>query len=324
MNRNFISDSLQGSKIDSVWFHLEEQKNEIENLSKTIEKVASEKLWGIFSYDTVFTVSVTLLIFTLGIIIDRILKSIDQKQKDKELKRYFKTYIDKIIDRTCPKLIEIYKDFYQNIDINSGIPTSPPKILTGDFERIKNIDDTQLFKAIHEKESLSRLLSHLDFVEKLISEVDDYHQHTREEGDKIRMDLEHKINEYFNLLANYQDHIRENQPNYEYRDEFHKLVYNLIMKYYTEIANTRQVKKLFREIIRPIQKFAVTSNIFRKDPIAYQITEAGKEISMKYTKLKRVTIDFRLQYREFKNYVEEAQQGLNEARLKVTWPNLKN
>ncbi|MES2397873.1 MAG: hypothetical protein V4549_17810, partial [Bacteroidota bacterium] len=100
-------------------------------ISNSVETIGKEeKLWGLFTYDTVFTVVVTLLIFIIGICIDRLIKYWDKLKKQKESRLYFKHFLDIIIDKTCPQLIKLYNEVYQNNGIDAGIPTAPPKILT--------------------------------------------------------------------------------------------------------------------------------------------------------------------------------------------------
>jgi len=56
----------------------------------------------------------------VGIIIDRIMNVL-------------KTDPDTIVDTICDKLSNMYKEFYFDMDIDTGIPIAPPKLLTNGF-----------------------------------------------------------------------------------------------------------------------------------------------------------------------------------------------
>lgn len=315
-----IINSHNKIQIDSIGEYLKNQSESIKKIAEVIDKISTQdKFLDLVSYDTVFTVTVTLSIFVLGILINRLLKYIDKKKKERKLRKYFKFYIDRITDKMCSKLSEMYRKFYQDINIDSGIPFTPPKILTGDFERMHNIEDKTLFSAIAEKESFSKLQSNIDFVEKLISEIDKSHEHSRKESELLRTPLQEMINDYFDLLSHFVEHIRINQPQYPHCNEFRDLVNNSIIKYHKEFAKTRQLKRLHREIIRPIQEEVVTTNIFRVDLMGFEIADLGKKISNKYSYLKRLTIDFKLGYRKFHKDIDNAQTELKIERSKINW-----
>ncbi|MCC5917846.1 MAG: hypothetical protein JJU02_11040 [Cryomorphaceae bacterium] len=305
---------------DSLREIVTSQQEVISKLTETINQVTlNDKLFGLFSYDTVFTVATTLSIFILGILIDRFIKNCEIKEDRKELRLFFKTFLDRIIDSTCDKLSKSYKDFYQSIDIDSGIPTTPPKILTGDFDRLNRIDDNKLFHAIKEKEPFSKLLSNIDFVERLIPEIDRYHAHCRKESDILRTPLQEMINDYMDLLADYVEHVRVTNPNYPHCAEFRDQVNDAVIRYHRDISRTRQLKKFYREILRPIQEKVIETNIFRVDQKGFQIADLGKRISYQYNYLKRLVIEFKLDYRKFYNYTKDSKEKLNIEREKITW-----
>lgn len=292
----------------------------IDTLATNIEKIETQdKLWGFVSYDTIFTVLITLFVFISGILIDRFVKYRDKKTSEKELRYYFKHFLDKVIDKTCPKLIKNYKEVYQNHDINVGILHAPPKILTSDFTRIRNIQDKELFNAFLEKKSYSQILSYLDFVELIINEIDFYHKKIRKESDDLRRPLQEKLNEYMDILASYPDHVRENNPQYPNRDEFKDLVSDSIFMFHDEQGLKNQISNIYKKIIRPIQEKVVQTNIFRLDPIGFKIAELGKDISIQYNYIKRLTVVFRLEYRRFSRKVEKTQEKLIEERKKINW-----
>jgi len=324
MNMHIQVDTLinytKSNELDSINIELIKQNESLLEIAENIKSASdTEKLFNLVTYDTVFTVLVTLGIFILGILVTRILKYFDRKSEHKSLRLYFKTYLDKITDKTAPRLAEMYKDFYQQNDIDSGITTTPPKILTGDFERIHNIQDKNLFSAINDKESLSRLLSNLDFLEMLLIEIDKYHIHALEESNYYRTPLQQMTNDYMDKLAEFVEHINQDDPVYPHRDEFKDLINESILKYHQEFAKTRQIRKFYREIIRPIQMVVINTNIFRIDSKALDIADLGKKISYQYNYLKTFTIDLKLSYHRFYHLVKKTQNDLINERSKITW-----
>ncbi len=296
------------------------QQEVISKLTETInQNTMNDKLFGLFSYDTVFTVVITLSIFILGILFDRFNKNCEKRKDRKELRLFFKTFLDRIIDSTCDKLSKSYKDFYQSIDIDSGIPITPPKILTGDFDRVNRINDNKLFHAIKEKEPLSKLLSNIDFIERLIPEIDRYHAHCLKESETLRSPLQEMINDYMDLLAEYVEHVKLTNPNYPNCTEFRNQVNDAIIRYHRDISGTRQLKKFYREILRPIQEKVIETNIYRVDQIGIQIADLGKRISYQYNYLKRLIIEFKLDYRKFYNYTIDSKEKLNIERERIKW-----
>lgn len=313
-----ITNSL--APLDSISLNQMKMIKSLDSLNATTLKVSNEdKLLNKFSYDTVFTVAVTLSIFALGIFIDRIIKYCDRKIREKKLQRYFKHYLDKITDRTCEKLADIYRETYLTCDIDAGIPTTSPKILTGDFQRIRNINDMELFNTFSLPEELSTILSNIDFIEKLVDEVDKNHYRIRKASDEIRNPMQNNLNKYFKLLGEYVEHVRVNNPQYVNRDAFRDLVNERILFYYQHLRRTRQIKRVYREIVRRIQIRVVDTNIFRMDPVAREIADLGQQISYDYHYLKRIQMDFRLDYRRFHNHVVECQNNIKVERQKIAW-----
>jgi hypothetical protein len=279
----------------------------------------NEKLWGLFTYDTVFTVTVTLLIFVIGICIDRLIKYYDKLKKQKESRQYFRHFLDIVIDKTCPQLIKLYNEVYQNNAIDKGIPTAPPKILTSNFIRMKNIQNADWFHSFEDKESLSKIVSNIDFLELMINEIDNFHKRIRSESDDFKKPLQEKVNKYFDTLGKYVEHVRINTPQYPNCTDFRNLVNDSILMFHQQPGIKKQFSEVYKKIIRPIQEVVIDKNIFRVDPIGYEIAELGKDISVQYNYVKLLTIDFRLAYRKYSNLVKEAQDKLTEARNKINW-----
>ncbi len=322
-NIQHVKDTLVANQIANLDGTIRSKSSSVvkslDTLNATISKNSKEdKVLNHFTYDTIFTVVITLSIFVLGIIIDRFIKRYESFRKRQKLKIYFKYYLDKIIDRYSLRLAEIYKKTYQTTNINTGFSITPPKILTGDFKRIENIDDHELFHAIKQPNSISAILSHLDFIEKITFEIENFHIKIRAESDELRKPMQGNVNEYFNLLAKYVEHVRVNNPQYEHRDEFRTLVNDSILS--QQQISRADLKTVYRKIVRPIQKKVVETNIFRLDSIGKEIADMGKIISMEYNYLKSITTTFRLEYRRFYLAILDSHMFLDKERSKIKWP----
>jgi hypothetical protein len=306
---------------DSINSALKKQNESLQRINETIAKSVKteDKFLNQVSYDTVFTVLITLFIFTVGIIIDRALKSNDKKKSENELKAYFRTYLIRVSEKTSLKLIEIYRKYYRTTNIDTGIPLTAPKILTGDFKRIENISDKDLHLAIKEKDVLPKILNCIDFIERITIEVDYYHKHAREISSQNRNELQILIEQYFEVLAKYYEHVRINKPSYPHVLEFQKLVNDSIIRYHTEKDYKTKVSLLYKNIVRPLQAEVVFKQIFRADQLGYEISDIGKRLSHKYNQLRKKEIEFRLQYRNFSNSIETTRAILLEECEKIKW-----
>ncbi|MES2397871.1 MAG: hypothetical protein V4549_17800 [Bacteroidota bacterium] len=187
------------------------------------------------------------------------------------------------------------------------------------LNRIKNIQDTDWFHSFKDKESLSKVVSNLDFLELMINEIDNFHKRIRNESDDFKKPLQETVNKYFDTLSKYVEHIRINNPQYENREAFRKLVNDSILMYHTQPGIKKSFSQVYKKIIRPIQEQVVDTNIFRLDPVGYEIAELGKNISVQYNYIKRLQIDFRLAYRKYSNHVADSKSNLTLGRNKINW-----
>jgi len=271
------------------------------------------------SSDTFFTVITTLIVFIAGIIVDRSLKYYDKRREQRELRIYLQHYLNIITDKTCEKLIDIYNHFYRFHGVDEGIPLAPPKILTSNFSRIRGIQDKDLFHAFKERETLSSILSKVDFLELSILEIDRYHNFVRQEADDIRKPLQSMVNKYFDTLAKYLLHM-ENEKNREEKVErFVKLVNQSIVLYHTNPDMKQNIKSIYRLIIRPIQDEVVITDIYRYDSVGIVIADLGKQISFSYNNYRSLVLQFRMNYRNFSKQIKDAQNELRSEHKIVNW-----
>jgi hypothetical protein len=281
--------------------------------------LASDKVFGIFSPDTVFTVTVTLVVFILGILIDRTVKYFDFKAKEKKLQQYFKYLLDIISDNTCKRMADAYKSTYSQTTLDSGILTSPHKVLTDIFQRVKIINEQELLNTFRSKESPSKIISQIEFLNKIQDEVEKYHKIVLADSNEIRKGFKDNLPKYFKLLAEYIDIEKNLEMQSKTANEFLPVAIKSFNLYYKEIVKTNHMKRLCDEIVRPIQDKLVSTNIFRQNAIAGKIAELGQEMSLDFYYLEKLTQEFCSQYEYFYNAVLDSQKILIEERAKTKW-----
>lgn len=267
------------------------------------------------SNDTIFTVIVTICIFVIGIILNRLLRVYDRLKKNWQIREHFIYFYNRTNKNLLPPLISCYKEFYTTTDINSGFSKTSPKLMSGDFKRISEYDTSILLGAFNYKKDVTRILSHADFIEKLTAEADFFYYSVLKDSDVFRDKLTRLLEEYFHLLSEYVDYERNNTPAFE-QDAIWILINSSIVKYYNDFAGKRLLSKFYREILRPIQKELVISNYFRTKPKAKEIAFLGKEISHRYMDLKRLTVEVKIQYRHFAFLLTDIRKELISYNLK--------
>tara|TARA_R110001583_G_scaffold182693_1_gene340794 strand:+ start:35 stop:1018 length:984 start_codon:yes stop_codon:yes gene_type:complete len=250
--------------------------------------------------DTVFTVTVTIFIFLLGIIIERLIKKTREKSELKELKTYFIEQIEDCKRNILPQLIAAYKDFYQNIiSIDKGYPTNSPKILSNNYNRLLNLETTQLFKSFKNKVHYHKYFSEIDFLDNLNKEIEKYHSIILKRNENLRNEISELDSEYLKLLYKFIEYEFVKTPNY--KEEFSP--YNVISYYLelfnTEIAKENKLTRFYTEIFDPIQKYLVAKQLNISHPIGIKVYDKGREFNNKYRKLRILVVETRVQYRYF-------------------------
>ncbi|MES2680090.1 MAG: hypothetical protein V4635_09410 [Bacteroidota bacterium] len=298
----------------------------LQTLSKTSESV-SKDLHGIHtelieynklqrqekpqvSSDTIYTVKVTLFIFIIGIIIDRLLKLIDRKWKEANSRKYFIFHLNQINTHLTTKLRDAYKKFHDITDVDTGITSTPPIVISSDFQRLLTINHEEIFKAYAKKEILSKIMGQIAFIDKVQIQVAEFHERVREDSGKVRDELENKNDEYLSLLSKYIEWEKQNNPNHG-SSETYNLINGLVIKYYKEISGTRKLTVFYSDIIRVIQEKIVSTNEFRTHLILAEVAENGRKLSHLITKLTDKTKEITDQYLVFSNYMDSAKNKLD-------------
>ncbi|WP_268189878.1 hypothetical protein [Marinifilum sp. D737] len=296
-----------------------QNKSNFNDLRQTI-LVSQQKddLLTFVSNDALFTTVSTILVFSLGIISNVIIKEIGKYKQKKKIREFVKHHLDNIITSFAPRIKFAYSDLANNTTIDSGIRLTPPKILSNDFRRILHIDSKELFDSVKMKMELSNIVSQVDFIDNLISDVQSYHNHALNESKKYREQLVDVFKQYQDALAQFVDYERQNTKDYE--TSTHYITINdSIIKFYNEISGKRELQKFYDEILRPNQKYLVSSNLFRTHKFGKEIAEKGKDLSHLFIDLNNLINEFKEQYLEFSELIDNATNSMKSNIDKINW-----
>lgn len=298
--------SLYSSQIDSLNHNLKVIGLE---LSKNSDQ---EKIFDIITYDTAFTVGITLLVFVIGYCIDRFFKAFDVEEDKEKLRVFYKENVISITEKLIPAVVKAYKDFYQNHDLETGIPMSAPKILSGDFERLDKLDFEKLYAAFENKTALGKVMSQLDFISRAINDTEVYHKQVHSENQIQRLAYQTLVNDYLTLLASYIRYEQIHNPVYR-TDSTYILINSSILFFHLEIAGKRALREFYKEVLRPIQKEIVDTRKYDSHEIGKLIANLGKDLSYRYNELKRVSVEIRMQYRYIETEMNNSHNKLKES-----------
>lgn len=272
------------------------------------------------SHDTIFTIIATLSIYFLGFGGDRLKKYLDKNKELKETKAFYKFNLDEIIDNYLKQLQEGYRSSFEDRNIDQGIPATPPIILSGNFDRINNIDKKKLNDSIKNKEALSIILNNVEAINHLLQVVNDYHEKIKQESNYYRRPLQEMINEYSDYLADFYKEYCRSAPNEALikAPEFVNQVSSTLDKFNKNFQGKNSLKEIYNEI-RAVQKAGVGNNFVENDEISFKIIKLGKDISFQYNYLNNVFHDFTNNYKNFYDIISKAKNHLEEARKQINW-----
>lgn len=259
------------------------------------------------TYDTVFTVLITLFVFVAGIIIDRYLKSIQEKKEEKDLRKYFFNQIKEIIELIGPSLTRAYKAYYQNeIGIDQGIPATPPKVLANNFDRLHKIESVKLYSAFSEseKKKFNKYFVNIDFIANLLKEIDSFHSLILTRSEYIRRQINISQLEFHNRTVEFVETIKVQDPNYQENDDF-IFLHEKLMLFKNEVDGKRELKLFHDEILLPIIAYMKQNNL-RDIEIGAYVYNSGKEIISAYHNLKFLITEVKLEYRKFYIKINES------------------
>jgi hypothetical protein len=307
---SIIVDHLDSIKIQN--------KKGFQQLSQTIETNTLQSKFKSVSKDAIFSTITTILIFSLGILINLIIKKIEKGRSKKSIRSYAKLHLDRIVDPLTNKLQEGYTKIANETSIDTGIMLTPPTIMSNDFYRFLQIDTKALFESIKKKKELSNIVSQIDYISNLISEVKFYHSNALTRSNEIRERLNTSFNKYMDSLVNCLLYEKKTTSDYEKKEPY-KTINNSIVKFYEEYSGKRELQKFFDEILIPNQGFWVNGKYLETHPNGSDVGESGKDLAHLINDLKILTNEFKEQYAEFSESIKKSSISLNENLGKISW-----
>ena len=300
-------------------FYLQSLVQTSESINKDLEGIHAEIIEynriqrqekSSVSSDTIYTVKVTLFIFIIGIIIDRILKKVDRILKEADLKKFFVFHLEQANINLITKLKEVYQKFHDETNIDTGLPSTAPKVISSDFQRLLNINHEDLFKAYKNKITLSKVVGQIEFTQEVQNAVASFHERVLIDSDEIRNDLAIQADEYLGVLNKFI--LFEKQNNIDYKSsQTYNMVNRLVMKYYQELSGTRQLQVFYTDIIRVIQENIVNSGEYKTHVILMDVAERGRKLSQIVSHLTHKTKEITTQYQVFADYMNGVNIKLN-------------
>lgn len=287
----------------------DQNRKEFQELRHTIQDSYTEEGFLHFvSNDALFATITTILVFSLGIIINILIKRVERNKRRREIRSIVKQHITQGVN-TFKILQKEYHDFSNNTTIDSGIPLTPPKVLSGDFQRLLRLDSKDLYNSITDKKSFSNIESQVISLTNIIHEVQFYHNRVLKRSNGLRDKLGYHLNLYVDTLANFVEHEQANTPNFQETEPYQK-INDALSKFHNEIAGKRALQKFYDQILRPLQEYLVSSNLFRSHKLCRIIADQGKKFSLLYNELNVLTNELKDQYLKFSQLLSETIESL--------------
>ncbi len=264
-------------------------------------------LLGVISYNTVFTVFTTIVVFFLGIIFQKRLERYKRKVNLKSIKENFLFLIKVLPKSYITPHIKQLRDFYLTSNIDTGVNITPPITISGDLKRISEISSNDLFTAFRTltkndfEKDLHNILSQIDYLIEQTNIIDKYHNAILSRNDELRNEIQNLVEEYLDLIANSIRDIKKVEENYE-QNPFWVFINKMLIDYYNDKNRNNTISYLYKHLLRPVQVELVNKGFDRQLKEAEQITQLGKKITTRRFYLRHQTVSIRLQYRQF--YVE--------------------
>ena len=264
-------------------------------------------IFSFVSNDTLFTVITTLTISILVIIISRLIVIFDNRRKEQQTKKYFKLLANKIYKTQIPQLTEGYERFYQIIDTDNGIPQTTPKQPDSDYKRFANSDTKVLLTTFKYSTKISKVISGIDYIIKLMDESEKYHEKVLTKTDKMRDRIKELFESYLTKLYDYLDSERENNPDY-LTDRVWIFINDKYLKYHEDFDGKRSLTAVVNEIIRPIRKELVETKYHKSKQLGREIFILSKELYLRYSELDSITKEIRIQYKDFYEKIKQVNE----------------
>jgi hypothetical protein len=282
-----------------------------------------EYLFGVISYNTLFTVVTTIFVFFLGVFFQKRLERYKRRINLKSIKENF-LYLVKVLP---PKYITPHKEqlrnFYLNSNIDTGIGIIPPITISGDLKRLSEFKSNDLFTSFRTltnsdfEKDLHNILSQIDYLIEQTNIIDKYHNAILKRNDELRNEIQNLIEEYLDLIANSIRDIKKIDEKYE-QNLFWVYINKMLIDYYGDPNRNNTISYLYRNLLRPMQVELVNKGYDREIKEAEQITLLGKKITTRRFYLRHQTVSIKLQYRQFYNETSRLLIDFNKISDKLT------
>lgn len=263
-------------------------------------------LFGVISYNTLFTVITTFFVFFLGVIFQKRLERYKRRINLKSIKENFLYLVKVLPERYIAPHIDQLRDFYLTSNIDTGVTIIPPTTISGDLKRISEFSSNDLFTAFRTltrnsfEKDLHNILSQIDYLIEQSNIIDKFHNAILSRNDKLRDELQNLIDEYLELIANSIRDITILDEHFQ-QNPFWVYINKMLLEYYNDPNRNNTISYLYKQLLRPMQVELVSKGYDRQIKEAEQITLLGKKITTRRFYLRHQTITIKLQYRQFYN-----------------------
>ncbi len=263
-------------------------------------------LFGVISYNTLFTVITTIFVFFLGVLFQKRLERYKRRINLKSIKENFLYLVRVLPDRYITPHIEQLRNFYLNSNIDTGVTITPPITISGDLKRLSEFSSNELFTAFRTltkndfEKDLHNILSQIDYLIEQTNLIDKYHNVILLRNNELRNEIQNLIEEYLDLIASSIGDIRKADEKFE-QNPFWVYINKMLIEYYNAPNRNNTISYLYKQLLRPMQIELVSKGYDRQIKEAEQITLLGKKITTRRFYLRHQTVSIRLQYRQFSN-----------------------
>ena len=263
-------------------------------------------LFGVISYNTLFTVITTIFVFFLGVLFQKRLERYKRRINLKSMKENFLYLVKVLPSRYITPHIGQLRNFYLNSNIDTGVSIIPPITISGDLKRLSEFSSNDLFTAFRTlkkndfEKDLHNLLSQVDYLIEQTNIIHKYHNAILLRNNELRNEIQILIENYLDLIANSIRDIKKVDDKYE-QNHFWLYINNTLIDYYDTSNRNNTISYLYKHLLRPMQVELVNKGYDRQIKEAEQITQLGKKITTRRFYLRHQTVSIRLQYRQFYN-----------------------
>lgn len=269
--------------------------------------VSTDKyLFGIISYNTLFTVITTIFVFFLGVIFQKWFERYKRRITLKAVKENFLYLVNILPKSYIIPHIEQLRNFYIASNIDTGITLIPPITINGDLKRLSEFSSNELFTAFRTLtkndfgNDLHNILGQIDYLVEQTNIIDKYHNAILKRNDELRNEIQNLIEDYLDLIADSIRDIKKIDEQYQ-QNSFWVYINKMLLDYYDDPNRNNTISYLYKNLLRPMQVELVNKGYDREIKEAEQITLLGKKITTRRFYLRHQTISIKLQYRQFYN-----------------------